>query len=169
LPAQSHTSPASPFIAYRVALARDVDRHQLEHFGSIHPVFVALLAGRRAVTLAPKNADAAYQATLLAIRRTEVSFPLCFTPVRCARGRALPFESVALDASEILYLVHDGFFGADRGRQAAIAAVQACGALPVPALRLAPLRRGTAPAIAERHVDTLIEREPELRFRGQLA
>jgi hypothetical protein len=169
LPAQPHTSPTAPFIADRVALARDIDHHQLEYFGSVHPVFGALLAGRRAVTLAPKNADAAYEATLLAIRATEVSFPLSFTPVRCARGRALRFESVALYASEILYLVHDGFFGADRGRQAAIAAVQACGALPVPALALAPLRRNTPPAVAERHVDTLIEREPELRSRGQLA
>ena len=167
--AQPRTTPSPPFIAYRVALARDVDPHQPEHLGSVHPVFGALLAGRRTVTLAPKNADAAYQATLQAIRGTEVSFPLRFTPVRCARGRALPFESVALDATEILYLVHDGFFGAERGRQAAIRAIQACGALPVPAVGLSPLRRDTAPALAERHVDTLIEREPELRSRGQLA
>jgi hypothetical protein len=152
-----------------VVCCKVVQRYGLEHFGSVHPVFGALLAGRRTVTLAPKIAGAAYQATLLAIRGTEVPFPLRFTPVRCARGRALPFESVSLDASEILHLVHDGFFGADRGRQAAIAAVRACGALPVPALTLAPLRRGTAPAVAERHVDTLIEREPELRSRGQLA
>jgi hypothetical protein len=169
LPAQPHATPSPPFIAYRVALARDVDHRQLEHLGSVHPVFGALLGGRRAVTLAPKNADAAYEATLQAIRGTVVSFPLRFTPVRCARGRALPFESIVLNASEILYLVHDGFFGAERGRQAAITAVQACGALPVPALSLAPLRRDTVAAVAERHVDTLIEREPELRSRGQLA
>ena len=169
MPAQPRTPPASPFIAYRVALARDVNHRQLEHFRSVHPVFGALLAGRRTVTLAPKIADAAYQATLRAIRGTEVSFPLRFTPVRCARGRALPFESVSLGPSEILFLVHNGFFGAERGRQAAIAAVQACGALPVPALSLAPLRRDTAAAVAERHVDTLIDREPELRSRGQLA
>lgn len=169
MPPQPQTPPAAPFIAYRVALARDVDHRQLEHFRSAHPVVGALLAGRRTVTLAPKNADAVYEATLRATRGTEVRFPLTFTPVRCARGRALPFESVSLDASEILYLVHNGFFAADRGRQAAITAVQACGALPVPALALAPLRRGTAAAVAERHVDTLIEREPELRSRGQLA
>jgi len=60
---------------------------------------------------------------LLAIRGIEVQFPLSFTPVRCARGRALPFEAVTLNATEILHLVHNGFFGADCGRQAAIAAV----------------------------------------------
>jgi hypothetical protein len=94
---------------------------------------------------------------------------LRFTPVRCARGRALVFEAVALSAAEVLHLVHDGFFGTDRGRHAAIAAVQACGALPVPALMLSPVRRGVPCALAERHVDGLIEREPELRSRGQLA
>lgn len=169
MPAQPPTTPNAPFIAYRVALAHDIDHRQLEDFGSVHPVFGALLGGRRSVTLAPTNAAAVYDATARAVRGSDVVFPLCFTPVRCARGRALPFEAVALSAAEILHLVHDGFFGADRGRQAAIAAVRACGALPLPALVLPPLRRGVPTAVAERHVDTLIEREPELRSRGQLA
>ena len=169
MPAQPRTPPASPFIAYRVALAREVDHRQLEDFGSVHPVFGALLGGRRSLTLTLKSAECLFDATTLASRDCNVVFPLRFTPVRCARGRALPFESVALDATEILYLVHDGFFAAEHGRQAAVAAVQACGALPVPALSLAPLRRDTASVLAERHVDTLIEHEPELRLRGQLA
>ena len=88
--------------------------------------------------------------------------PLHFTPIRHVRGRALPFEAVALGPGELLYLVHEGFFGSTRGRQAAIGAVEACGALPVPVLALPPLRRRVPPAMAERHVDTLIEREPEL-------
>ena len=93
-------------------------------------------------------------------------FPLQFTPVRCTRGRALQFESVALSGGEILHLVHDGFFGSARCREAAIAAVQACGALPVPALGLPPLPRHASRATAERYVDTLIDREPELHLRS---
>ena len=81
--------------------------------------------------------------------------------MRCARGRALPFEAVALSAPEILHLVHAGFFGPARGREA-IAAVEACGALPVPVLGLQPFRRGGGRAAAERHVDALIEGEPRL-------
>lgn len=169
MPAQPRTPPASPFIAYRVALAREVDHRQLEDFGSVHPVFGALLGGRRSLTLTLKSAECLFDATTLASRDCNVVFPLRFTPVRCARGRALPFEAVALSAAEILHLVHDGFFGADRGRQAAIEAVRACGALPVPAVALSPLRREVTPALAEGHVDTLIEREAELRSRGQLA
>jgi hypothetical protein len=169
LPAQSLTTPPAPFIAYRVALANDVNHRNLEGFGVIHPVFGGLLGGKRSLTLAPARAAAVYDAIARAVRGSDLPFPLRFTPVRCARGRALPFEAVALSAAEILHLVHDGFFGADRGRQAAIAAVQACGALPLPALMLSPIRRGVPTAVAERHVDTLIEREPELRSRGQLA
>ena len=97
-------------------------------------------------------------------REHNAPFPLHFTPIRHARGRALPFEAVALGPAELLYLVHEGFFGPTRGRQAAIGAVEACGALPVPALALPPLRRRVRPATAEHHVDTLIEREPELHL-----
>lgn len=132
-------------------------------------MFPALLGGRQSITLAPPNAEAAYEATARAVRGSDVAFPLRFTPVRCASPRALPFEAIALSPAEILHLVHTGFFGADRGRQAAIAAVQACGALPIPALMLSPVQRGASPVLAERHVDTLIEREPELRARGHLA
>ena len=42
--------------------------------------------------------------------------------MRCTRGRALQFERVALSAGEILQLVHDGFFGLARCREAAIEA-----------------------------------------------
>ena len=92
-------------------------------------------------------------------------FPLQFAPVRCTRGRALPFESVAMSAGEILHLVHDGFFGLVRCREAAIEAVRACGVLPVPALGLPPLPRHATRATAESYVDTLIDREPELHLR----
>jgi hypothetical protein len=50
----------------------------------------------------------------------------------------LQFERVALSATEILHLVHDGLYGSARCREA---------------------------AIAERHVDILIDREPELHLR----
>lgn len=169
MPAQPPTTPTAPFIAYRVALASDINHRTLDAFVPIHPVFGTLLGGRRSVILPPANAAAVYDATARAARHSDTVFPLRFTPVRCTRGRALPFEAIALGATEILHLVHDGFFGADRGRQAAIAAVQACGALPVPALMLAPLQRGVSTAVAARHADTLIEREAELRSRGQLA
>jgi hypothetical protein len=169
LPAQPPTTPTAPFIGYRVALVSDVNQPGLDAFVPIHPVFGTLLGGRRSVTLAPAKAAAVYDAAVRAARDGDAVFPLRFTPVRCARGRALPFEAIALGAAEILHLVHDGFFGPDRGRQAAIAAVQACGALPVPALMLVPLQRGVSTTGAAHHVDTLIEREAELRSRGQLA
>ena len=108
------------------------------------------------------DAGTVYDAIETAARETSAPFPVRFRPIRCARGRALPFEAVALSPDEVLYLVHEGFFGTARGREAAIAAVQACGALPVPALGLPPLQRGSPVSAAERHVDTLIEREPEL-------
>jgi len=110
-------------------------------------------------------ANAVYDAAESASRTLGERFPLQFTPVRCTRGRALQFESVALSATEILHLVHDGLYGSARCREAAIAAVQACGVLPVPALGLPPLPRRATRATAESHVDTLIDREPELHLR----
>jgi len=88
-------------------------------------------------------------------------------PIRCNRKRALPFESVAISAVEVLHIVHEGFFGGLRCREAAIAAVQACGALPVPTIGLALVARRAPREVAERHVDALIDRESELRTRGR--
>jgi hypothetical protein len=163
LPAPPPTTPPAPFIAYRVALDNDANRRDLAAFLPIHPAFGTLLGGRRGLTLAPANAEALYEATARAVRDNDVAFPLRFTPVRCARGRALPFEAVALSAPEILHLVHEGFFGPARGREAAIAAVRACGALPVPALGLPPIGRDVGRAAGERYVDALIEGEARLR------
>ncbi len=85
-------------------------------------------------------------------------FPVRFTPVRCKRGRALPFERVALSADEILYLVHDGFFGSARCREAAIAAVTGLRRSTGASARACRLYRAIAPrATAERYVDTLID------------
>jgi hypothetical protein len=75
LPAQPPSTPNAPFIAYRVALAHDIDHRQLEDFGSVHPVFGALLGGRRSVPLAPTNAAAVYDATARAVRGSDVVFP----------------------------------------------------------------------------------------------
>ena len=125
----------------------------------------ALLAGQRSVTLPPRDAAAVYDAADSVSRTPGEPFSLQFTPVRCTRGRALQFERVALSAGEILHLVHDGFFGLARCREAAIDAAQACGVLPVPALGLPPLPRHPTRATAESCVDTLIDREPELHLR----
>jgi hypothetical protein len=121
---------------------------------------------RRAITVCITAATALYDAAEAAARELGVPMPLRLTPVRSSGGPARPLVAVALSAPEVLHLVHDGFFGALRGRQAAIAAAQACGALPVPALGLPLLQRGQTPLGAEQHVDTLIEREPELHSRG---
>jgi hypothetical protein len=130
------TSPSTPFRGYHVSLVSDAVSGDLQHLASAHPALEALFGGQQSVALSVSEAVALYDAA----------------------------EAVALDPAELLYLVHDGFFGPTRGRQAAIAAVEACGALPVPALALPPLRRRVPPAAAERHVDTLIEREPELHL-----
>jgi hypothetical protein len=90
-------------------------------------------------------------------------FPLLFTPVRPILGRGRRFEAEPLPPTDILHLVHEGFFGSERCREAAIAAVEACGAQPVPALALAAVQRGSPRARCERHVDILIDREAELR------
>ena len=124
-----------------------------------------MLAGQRSVTLPPRDASVLYDSAESVSRALGEPFPLQFTPVCCTRGRALQFERVALSAGEILHLVHDGFFGLVRCREAAIEAVRACGVLPVPALGLPPLPRRTARSTAESYVDTLIDREPELHLR----
>ena len=154
-----------PFVGYRVTLAPDVGASSLPRLAPLHPAVRALLAGQRTATLSLREADALYDAAESVSGGLGEPFPVRFTPVRCKRGRALPFETVALGAEEILHLVHGGFFGSARCREAAIAAVQACGVLPVPALALPPLLRHAPRGTAERHVDTLIEREPELHLR----
>ena len=158
-------SRPDPFIGYRVALATDADASALLRLAPPHSAVRALLDGQRSVTLPPRDAAAVYDAAESVSLALGEPFPLQFTPVRCTRGRALPFERVALSAGEILHLVHDGFFGLARCREAAIAAVQACGGLPVPALGLPPLQRHATRATAESYVDTLIDREPDLHLR----
>jgi len=158
-------SRLEPFVGYRVTLAPDAGASSLPRLAPLHPAVRALLDGQRTATLSLREADALYDAAESVSGGLGEPFPVRFTPVRCKRGRALPFETVALAAEEILHLVHDGFFGSARCREAAIAAVQACGVLPVPALALPPLLRHATLGTAERHVDTLIEREPELHLR----
>jgi hypothetical protein len=154
-------SRLEPFVGYRVELAKNADASSLPP----HSAARALHDGQRFVLLEPREASVLYNSIEPAQADLGVGFPLRFTPVRCTRGRALSFERVALSAAEILHLVHDGFYGSARCREAAIAAAQACGVLPVPALALAPLARHTLRAAAEIWVDTLIEREPELHLR----
>ena len=133
-------SRLDPFIGYRVALATEADASALLRLAPPHPAVRALLAGQRSVTLPPRDAAVVYDSADSVSRALGEPFPLQFTPVRCTRGRALQFERVALSAGEILHLVHDGFFGVARCREAAIDAVQACGVLPVPALELRSLQ-----------------------------
>jgi hypothetical protein len=158
-------SRLDPFIGYRVALATEADASALLRLAPPHPAVRPLLGGQRSVTLTPRDAAVVYDAAESVSRALGEPFPLQFTPVRCTRGRALQFERVALGAGEILHLVHDGFFGLARCREAAIEAVQACGVLPVPVLGLPPLPRHATRATAESYVDTLIDREPDLHLR----
>ena len=158
-------SRLEPFVGYRVTLAPDAGASSLPRPAPLHPAVRALLDGQRAATLSLREADALYDAADSVSGGLGEPFPVRFTPVRCKRGRALPFETVALGAEEILHLVHDGFFGSARCREAAIAAVQACGVLPMPTLALPPLPRHAPRATAEGRVDALIDREPELHRR----
>jgi len=161
----TRTPPGGPFSGYRVTLAHEAPPLRLDELASDRPALAALLAGQRSVALSARQAATLYDAIEAVVRAVGLPVPLRFTPIRCTRSRALPFEAVALSPTEILYLVHDGLYGPARCRAAAIAAVEACGALPVPALALAPLPRRTSRAAAERHVDALIDREPELHGR----
>jgi hypothetical protein len=158
-------SRLDPFIGYRVARATEAGASVLLRLAPQHPAVRALLAGQRSVTLQPREAAVLYDLAEDVSRALGEPFPLQFTPVRCTRGRALQFERVALSAGDLLHLVHDGFFGLARCREAAIEAVQACGGLPAPALGLPPLPRHATRATAESYVDTLIDREPELHRR----
>jgi len=154
-----------PFVGYRVTLAPEALAPGQARLVSQHPALRALVSGQRSVMLAPLEAATLYESIEPVPDSLARAFPLRLTPVRCRRGRALPFETVALSAAEILHLVHDGFFGLARCREAAIEAVQACGGLPAPALGLPPLPRHATRATAESYVDTLIDREPELHRR----
>lgn len=150
-----------PFSGYRVTLMSGSTLAELPEGVREHPVLATLRAGEPAV-LSTRDAATFYEVIDAA---GEKAPPVRLIPIRCNRARALPFESVALSAIEILYIVHEGFFSRLRCREAAIAAVQACGALPVPSIGLAPIGRHAQRAIAEHHVDTLIEREAEVHFR----
>lgn len=161
------TPPSAPFVGYRVSLTGEAAAGLAHLSGaSSDPAWRALVAGQHAISISLAQARALFDAAESAARAQGASVPLSFVPVRCACGQALPFLRVALSAAEILYLVHDGFFGPDRGRLAAIRAVEACGALPVPGLGLPPLGRRVSAVSAERHVDVLIERGPELHARA---
>ena len=152
-----------PFSGYRVTLVSGSSLPESVGGLKEYPVLPRLRAGQSAV-LSARDAAMIYEAVEAATAKGG-TFPLRFIPIRCNRTRALPFESVALSAIEILHIVHEGFFSTLRCREAAIAAVQTCGALPVPSIGLEPVRRRAQGLLAEHHVDTLIDREADLHIR----
>ena len=97
-----------------------------------------------------------------AANKHALPFLLRFVPIGCNGQRALPVESIAMSAVGVLHMVHEGFFGALRCREAAIEAVQACGSLPVPSIGVGPVAHRAPLALTEHHVDRLIDREAEL-------
>jgi hypothetical protein len=152
-----------PFSGYHVTL---VPGSTLPEFGECsieHPLLAALKAGRP-VVLSLRDATTLYEQAEADSGKQVSEGSIAFTPIRCNRPRALPFESVALNAIEILCIVHEGFFGTRRCREAAIAAVQTCGALPVPSIGLGPVKRRAQRSVAEHHVDTLIDREADIHI-----
>ena len=153
--------PSGPFSGYRVTLAPNMS---LPTATQQDPVLTTLAAGG-SVLISEHEASALYDS--IEADANARAFPLRFVPIRCNRKRALPFESVAMSAVEVLHMVHEGFFGGLRCREAAIGAVQACGALPVPAIGLGPVARRASSEVAERHVDALIDREAELHTRDR--
>ncbi len=161
------SQPAQPFDGYRITPTSDAARRSLR---AVHAPSQALLetlqilrAPRRGLSLGTRDAAALYDAVEPAARELGLPFPLRFTPMR----RGPRFEAAPLSAFELLHLVHEGFWGAVRGREAALAAVESYGAQPVPALGLGALPRRAMRTAAERHVDTLIDREPELRHPSE--
>ena len=157
------TPPGEPFIGYRVTLSPTIRPSVLHVLRTARvPVLQMLASGDRPVIVPPAQASRLYETAQSLAQEHALPFPLQFTPLRPLLGRARRFEAELLAPTEILSLVHDGFFCSARCREAAIAAVEACGALPVPALALPAVRRGAPRARCERHVDTLIEREAEL-------
>ena len=159
----SKQAPAGPFSGYRVTLA---PKTSWPIFTKADPVLTTLTAGG-SVVISEREAAALYESIEAAANARSLEFPLRFVPIRCDRKHALPFESVAISAVEALHMVHEGFFGGLRCREAAIGAVQACGALPVPAIGLGPVARRASRVVAERHVDALIDREAELHTRDR--
>lgn len=158
----------APFSGYRVTLASGSSLPDTVEGMQEGPMLARLSVGESAV-LSPRDAAILYETVEAAAQKHGSLLPLRFMPIRCNRKRALPFESVALSAIEILHIVHEGFFGGLRCRQAAIAAVQSCGALPVPTIGLGPVGRRAPRAVAELHVDALIDREAEVRIRRDAA
>src|SRR6266542_2876104 len=118
---------AEPFSGYRIAFAQAGRSFDFADLPSRFPAVSDLVAGRRPDLLAPREADALYDAVDRAGQRDSVAFPLRFTPVRYGRSRTRPFPALALTATEILHLVHEGLFAAHRCREAAIAATAVCG------------------------------------------
>jgi hypothetical protein len=159
---------AAPFSGYRVTLVSGSSLPESAEDVREHPVLARLRAGKGAV-LSPRDAAILYETVEAAAEKHGSVMPLQFIPIRCNRKQALPFESVALSAIDILHIVHEDFFGGLRCRQAAIAAVQSCGALPVPSIGLGPVGRRAPRRIAEQHVDTLIDREAEVHISSAAA
>ena len=155
--------PSGPFSGYRVTLA---PKTTLPISPQADPMLATLTAGG-SIVISEREAAALYDSIEAAANACALAFPLRFVPIRCNRKRALPFESVAISAVEVLHMVHEGFFAALRCRESAIAAVQACGALPVPTIGLGPVARRAPREVAERHVDALIDREAELHTRDR--
>lgn len=156
---------AQPFDGYRIAPTSEAARRTLR---AVHAPSQALLetlqmlrTSRDGMSLCTAEAAALYDAVEPVAHELGLPFPLRFTPLR----RGPRFEAVPLSAFELLHLVHEGFWAGVRGREAALAAVASCGAQAVPVLGLDALPRGATRAAAERQVDTLIDREPELRHR----
>lgn len=137
--------PSGPFSGYRVTLAPKTSLPISTHADPV----LAKLTAAGSVVISEQNAAALYESIEAAANARALAFPLQFVPICCNRTRALPFESVAISAVEILHIVHEGFFGALRCRDAAIAAVQACGALPVPTIGLGPVARRAPREVAE--------------------
>ena len=160
---------AEPFSGYRVALAQAGRSFDFTDLPTRYSALAGLLAGGRPDLLTPHEAGGPYDAVDRVAQQLGVPFLLRFTPVRCGHSSALPIPALALSSTEILYLVHQGLFGGVRCRDAAVAAMAACGTLPVPALGLKPLRRGASRTEIEHHVDLLIEREVEVHARSHAA
>ena len=160
----AHTPRGEPFIGYRVTLAPDIRPSLLHAMRTAQLPILQAVASRSGPVIVPAaHAASVYETVQSLAREHGAPLPLLFHPVRPDLGPARRFEAQPFAPTDILHLVHEGFFGSERCREAAIAAVEACGAQPVPALALAAVQRGSPRARCERHVDILIDREAELR------
>ena len=88
------TGPVGPFVGYRVTLAPRADHQCLAELAATHTGLRPLLGQSRATSIALPTtaATALYDAAEATAREHTAPFPLHFTPIRCVRGRALPFR-----------------------------------------------------------------------------